>query len=155
MRLENKKFSRMRIYCYKNMSNSHICPCFLVSSKTLISALNGLINMNSEAHGNVCPNLWFLENNISLVYSIKPFASTSKSDRIVFKVPTLNPFSTKPAKTGHFYSILLCLKPDDFTCQAEKLWCERFNWVYLANLSTLTLSLTHRLNPATLLFYSV
>ena len=32
----------------------------------------------------------------------------------------INPFTPRPAKTGHFV-ILLCLMPDKFTCQGETL----------------------------------
>ena len=33
----------------------------------------------------------------------------------------INPFSPRPAKTGHFV-ILLCLTPYDFTCQGKASW---------------------------------
>ena len=41
----------------------------------------------------------------------------------------INPFTPRPAKTGHFV-ILLCLMPDKFTCQGrDSEWKRVTNWI--------------------------
>ena len=47
----------------------------------------------------------------------------------------INPFSPRPAKTGHFI-ILLCLLLDNFTCLGRASGWERVKWLIL-NLSFL------------------
>ena len=50
------------------------------------------------------------------------------NDKTVYNIyntnMSFNPFSTTPAKTGHF-SILLCLTADDFSCQGRSSGSKR------------------------------
>ena len=51
----------------------------------------------------------------------------------IIHVGLINPFSPRPAKTGHFV-ILLCRTPYNFTRQGRASRWERVNWTYLPSL---------------------